>query len=202
MPAAQLATIAFVRLASAFRPATRRAYEHTFKDFLAYLVDAGLSICQVNYFSLLAYMEYLFQNHFSPANIRNNLAGIRAQFIVHNLDTSPFQHQQLQYFYKSIEINRPLQPRNHTYIDIDLLTSVISLCNVFLDSLVYKTLLLVAYFSFLRLSDLLPYRVGSFDPTGQLEEMSCLQAKVQPCYLNGLRLYNLGLISEPYPFSG
>ena len=127
-----------------------------------------LSICQVNYFSLLAYMEYLYQNTFSPANIRDNLAGITAQFIVHNLDTSPFQHQQLQYFYKSTEINRPLQPRNHTYIDIDLLTSVISLCDAFPDSLVYKTLLLVAFFSFLRLSNLLPDTVQSFDPTRQL----------------------------------
>ena len=84
------------------------------------------------------------------------------QFIEPNLDTSPFQHQQLQYLYKSIKINRPLQPKNHMYIDIDLLTSWVSLCDAFQDPLVYKTLLLV------RLSNLLPHTVGSFDPTRQL----------------------------------
>ena len=36
------------------------------------------------------------------------------------------------------------------------------------DALVYKTLLVVAYFSFLRLSNLLPHTVGSFDPSRQL----------------------------------
>ena len=123
LPVAQLVTRACVRLASAFRPATKRAYEHMFKDFVAFLVAAGLPILQVNYFCLLAFIEYLCQNNFTPANIHNYLAGIRAQFIIYNLHTSPFQHQQLQFFYKSMRINRPLKPKAHTYIDIDLLTS-------------------------------------------------------------------------------
>ena len=139
-----------------------------FKDFIVFLVAAGLPIFQVNHFYLLAFMEYLYQNKFSPANIHNYLAGIRAQLIVHNLDTSPFQHQQIQYFHKTIKINRPFQPKTHTYIDIDLLTSLVSLCDAFQDVLVYKSLLLVAYFSFPRLSNLLPHKVGSFDPTRQL----------------------------------
>ena len=164
--AAQVATSACARLASAFRPATRRAHERMFRIFLTFLVAAGLPSCQVNHSCLLAFMEYLYQNQFSPANIQNYMAGIRAQFILHNLDTTPFQHQQIQYVYKSQKINRPLQPRSHTYIDL-----VISSCtysNLFPDPLVYKSLLLVAYFSFLRLSNLLPHTVGSFDPTRQL----------------------------------
>ena len=156
LPAAQLATRACVRLASAFRPANRRAY-----DFLAFLF-------QVSHFCLLAFMEYLCQNNFSPANIHNYLAGIRALFIIYNLDTSSFQHQQLQFFYKSMKINRPLPPKAHTYIDIDLLNSLVSLWDAIQDAIVYKALLLVAYFSFLRLSNRLPHTVGSFHPTRQL----------------------------------
>ena len=149
-------------------PATRRAHERMFRIFLLFLVATGLPSCQVNHSCLLAFMEYLYQNQFSPANIQNYMSGIRAQFILYNLYTTPFQHPQLQYFYKSLKINRPLQPRSHTYIDVPLLPSLVALTQTFPDPLVYKSLLLVAYFSFLRLSNLLPHTVGSFDPTRQL----------------------------------
>ena len=43
-----------------------------------------------------------------------------------------------------------------------------ALTQTFPDPLVFKYLLLLAYFSFLRLSNLLPHTVGSFDPTRQL----------------------------------
>ena len=146
LPTAQLPTRACLRLASALRSATKKAYECVFKDFVALLVATGLPILQVNHFCLLTFMEYLCQNNFSQANIHNYLAGIRAQFIIHYLYTSPYQHQQLQFFRNSMRINRPPKPKTHTYIDIDILTSLVSLCDAFQDSLVYKTLLLVAYF--------------------------------------------------------
>ena len=138
-----------------------------FRYFIAFLVASGLPILQVNHFCSLAFMEYLCENNFSPANIHNYLAGIRAQFIVYNPDTSPLPASAATVF-SQIKINRPLQPKAHTFVDIDLLTFLISLCDAFQDALVYKTLLLVAYFSFLRLSNLLPHTVGSFDPTRQL----------------------------------
>ena len=61
-----------------------------FRDFVTFLVGAGLPIFQVNHFCLIAFMEYIYQNDFFPANIHNYLAGVRAQFIVYNLDTSTF----------------------------------------------------------------------------------------------------------------
>ena len=92
---AQLATRAQARLHSAFRPATQKAYWRMFRDFLGFLVAAGFQLGQVNHIVLLAFMEYLVLNQISPANISNNLAGIRAQSIVFNLDTASFQHHQI-----------------------------------------------------------------------------------------------------------
>ena len=43
-----------------------------------------------------------------------------------------------------------------------------ALTEAFPSALVYQTLLLVAYFSFLRLSNLLPHTVANFNPTRQL----------------------------------
>ena len=73
MPSAavQLTTSAFVHLLQSFRPATRKAYNRMFSDFMAFLVAAGLLLSQVDIHVLLAFMEYLCQNKFTPSNISN-----------------------------------------------------------------------------------------------------------------------------------
>ena len=61
MPSAavQLTTSAFSRLLQSFRPATQKAYNRMFSDFMAFLVAAGLLPSQVDVHVLLAFMEYL-----------------------------------------------------------------------------------------------------------------------------------------------
>ena len=50
---------------------------------------AGLSIYQVNHITIISYMQYLAESGFSPMNISNHLAGVRARFIINNIDTTP-----------------------------------------------------------------------------------------------------------------
>ena len=139
-PVAQLATRSQARLHSAFRPATQKAYLRMFREFLGFLVAAGFHLGQVNHIVLLASMEYLVLNQITSANIYNYLAGIRAQCIVFNLDTAFFQHQQIQYFLKSLKINRPLQPKLHKHIDIQLLTSIIQVAGTLQHPNIFKPL--------------------------------------------------------------
>ena len=176
---AQLATRAQARLHSAFRPATQKAYLRMFREFLGFLVAAGFHLGQVNHFVLLAFMEYLVLNQISPANISNYLAGIRAQCIIFNLDTAAFQHQQIQYFLKSLKINRPLQPKLHKHIDIQLLTSILQVADSLQHSHIFKPLYILAYFSFLRLSNILPHTVASFDYTRHLAKGDVIVAQDQ-----------------------
>ena len=164
---AQLANRAQARLHSAFRPATQKAYWRMFRDFLDFLVAAGFQLGQVNHIVLLAFMEYLVLNQISPANISNYLAAIRAQCIVFNLNTACFQHQQIQYFLKSLKINRPLPPKIHKHIDTtQLLTSIIRITETLHHPQVFKSLYI--FFSFLRLSNILPHTISTFDNTRHL----------------------------------
>ena len=165
---AQLAIRAQVRLYHAFRPATQKAYLRMLSKFLGFLVAAGFQLGQVNHIVLLAFMEYLVLNQVSPAGISKYLAGIRAQCIVFDLDTSYFQHHQIQYFLRSLKINRPLQPRIHTNIDIHLLTNLIHMTDTLEHPNLFKALYILAYFSFLRLSNILPHTVTCFDNTCHL----------------------------------
>ena len=70
-------SLASVSLKNGFRPATLTQYTRMWKDFLAFLVAAGLSLHQVTPLVLLAYMQYLINATLSESNISNNLAAIR-----------------------------------------------------------------------------------------------------------------------------
>ena len=78
MPSAavQLINTAFACLLQSFRPAIQKAYNRMFSDLMAFLVAALLLPSQVDVHILLAFMEYLCQNKFTPSNISNYLAGI------------------------------------------------------------------------------------------------------------------------------
>ena len=150
-----------------------------FREFLGFLVAAGFHLGQVNHIVLLAFMEYLVLNWITPANISNYLAGIRAQFIVFNLDTVAFQHQQIQYFLKSLKINRPLQPKLHKHIDIQLLTSILQVAGTLQHPHILIPLYILAYFSFLRLSNILPHTVTTFDSSRHLSKGDVILAQNQ-----------------------
>ena len=79
--AAQLTTRASSRLLGAFRPATQKAYVCMFREFLGFLVAAGLLINQVSTVILLMFIEFLLGQGFSPSNVVNRMAAIRSQFI-------------------------------------------------------------------------------------------------------------------------
>ena len=91
----QLATRALSKLPQAFRPSTSRSYNRMFRDFLGFLVAAGISLQQVTHQVLLAFMQFLLDNQCSHSNITNYLTGIRALFVVHGCNTTPFRHQSI-----------------------------------------------------------------------------------------------------------
>ena len=96
------------------------------KDFLGFLVAAGLCQHEVDHLVLIMFMQYLSENGFSVANIANYMAEIRSQHIIHDIDTSPFRHDQIQFFSTALKNNRPLNPRSTTLIDIKMLNDIIS----------------------------------------------------------------------------
>ena len=165
---AQLATRARQRLQMAFRPATARTYHRMFSDFLGFLVATGLCHHQVNHSLLLMFMQFLSENGLTAANIANYMAGIRAQFIIYNLDTNPFRHEQIQLFSKALKLDRPLQPKSTNIISTDLLQQILMNTQVFQFPIQFTALYSLAFFSFLRISNILPHSIKAFDATRQL----------------------------------
>ena len=139
-----------------------------FKDFLAFLVVAGLSWSQVTTLVFLAFMEYLHTSGMSASNVANYLTAIRSMMIIHALDTTPLRDQRVPLFIKALKINRPLQPHLPVCMDQEALLRIISVAETLPLSFVYVPLYLLAFFSFLRISNILPHSAAQFDSSRHL----------------------------------
>ena len=146
------------------------------KDFLAFQVAAGLPNYQVNTEILLSFMEFLHSNNLSPDDIANYMAALRALHILCALQTDSFKDQRIAMFLKALKIQAPLKVAMRPHIDIDTLCSLITLCDTLPHSHVFKALYLLCYFSFLRLSNILPHTTTSFHPTRQLARADFISA--------------------------
>ena len=129
---------------------------------------AGLLTPKVNTHILLAFMEYLHGNSQSKSHIANYISAIRAFHIIYALPTEPFKDERLSLFLKSIQISAHLNFQSQQLINIDMLQAIIRQSNCMQYPLVFKALYLTCFFSFLRLSNILPHSVHSFDFTRQL----------------------------------
>ena len=134
-----------------------RIYRRMFALFLSFLVAVGLSLPQVSTWDILAFMEYLLQAGMTASNITSHLTAIRSCCIIYSIDTTPFSDNRIPLFIKSIKINRSFQPSSKNIIDEKLLDSICKVCSHLTFPEVFKSLYLLAYFSFLRLSSILPY---------------------------------------------
>ena len=143
-------------------------YTRMFRDFLYFLEKAQISPFQVTTVIILAFMEHLHHKGLSHANISNHMAAIRAMFIVYGLNTAPFKDERLPLFIKSLNINAPLSLRGQKIITTHMLQQIVATSQTMDNPLLFRALYSFAFFSFLRLSNILPHSVQKFDPTRHL----------------------------------
>ena len=105
-----------------FHPSTLRQYRRLWSDFLAFQVAAGLPV-QVTVEILLSFLEYLYQNAVTTANMQNYLAALRSLNILYDLDTTPFGEQRLGLFVKAVKLQAPFTPKRVNLLDIHMLTN-------------------------------------------------------------------------------
>ena len=137
-------------------------------DFILYQVAAGLPSSQVDTQILLSFMEFLCQNGHSKPNIANYMAAVRTLFMLHGFFTESFRDQRIQLYLKALKINAPFQPTIRPTLDIQKLQSLLKYCDSVPYSMTFKPLYLTCFFSFLRLSNILPHSVATFDYTRHL----------------------------------
>ena len=110
-------------------------------------------------------MEHLLQDGISASNITKLYYWHQVHSLVYGLDTAAFRDRRIPLFLKAVKITRPLKP---VLLDVHLLENNLQICQILQHPSVSQALYTFYFFTFLRISNILPHTMASFDPSRQL----------------------------------
>ena len=162
-PVARLTSQAYLRIQAALRPRTASSYMSKFKLYLAFIGWYNLPLHVVD--TILAFLEFLVQHGSKAHTLTSYVSVLSHYFKLFDIDPSSLTHRKVYLFTKSVSINSPYCPKFRGTISIPLLHQLVSACDSIPYGKIYKSAFLLAFFAFLRLSNLAPVSPKSFDPT-------------------------------------
>ena len=92
--------------------------------------------------------------------------------IVFSIQSSIFDHPWVKYYIKAIKITRPVSVASKNVMDITTSKSLIQLVVKFRDGVALRAMFLVRYFTFFKLSNLVPHAIQEFYPSCTLQGMT------------------------------
>ena len=117
---------------------------------------------------LLSFSEFLAESDISISIIANYISAVKITLAKYGVSTIAFYDQKIRLFQKSLRMTKQLKIKIKKIIDIDILKNVVPICDSMWMGQIYKALYLVAFFSFLQISNLVSYKIASFSPLEQL----------------------------------
>ena len=98
----------------------------------------------------------------------NYLSAVKTKFLIMGLDVACFNDCRLKYYQKAVQLQSPLNVKLNKIIDISLLKSIVKCCDLTYMGQIFKAVYLTSFFSFLRLSNLVPHSISQFSPLKHL----------------------------------
>ena len=111
---------------------------------------------------ILAYLEFLHTNGKTITQIQNALSVLKSRSLFFSLPTDVFNHHKITLYVKSLQKNAPLSVKLKTIIDIPCLKAIAHACDSTYMGQIFKAIYLLYFFSFLRLSNLVPHTKSTF----------------------------------------
>ena len=121
----------------------------------------------MNVFNLLCFLECLYYNGVKHPQMANYLSAIKCKFVIFGLDVACFNDHRLKYYQRAVQLHAPLQVKLKI-IDVNLLKKIVAQCDLTYMGQIFKGLYLLSFFSFLRLSNLVPHACAGFSPLKHL----------------------------------
>ena len=151
------------RLKLAFADSTSRSYHAKFRIFLSFCAFAAIDINQISPLEILTFLEFLTFNKVSFSGLSNYLSAIKSSLALHGLDVSSFMDLRIKLYNKAIMRHRPLNPSIKPIINTDTLQSIVLQCDRMYMGHICKAAILLSFFSFLRISNLVPHSIVGYD---------------------------------------
>ena len=156
------------RVKDAFRPKTKRCYQLLFRNFIGFCVCSKIRVNCISLAVIMAFLEFLAWNKVSVHMIANHVSAIKANLVVYGLEYEFMDHPRIRYFLKSMKMSRPLSVTHRPIMSIQTLHSFIAACSFIPYGKIFAAVFLIAYFGFLRISNMAPHSYGDFDPSRHL----------------------------------
>ena len=150
------------RITTAFRPKTVKTHSSHLTTLLQFLQFINLDVLHMTHCTTLAFIEFLQYNGLSASSIEGYISSLRSQFKALNMSIAPLTHHSVHLAMRSIALNVPTTRKVKGIFDIQSLTAIIAMCDKFSLGYIYKSVFLLAFFAFLRLSNLVPPSISSF----------------------------------------
>ena len=163
-----LAGKATKRLRGAFAESTNKSYNHKLRYFIAFCVLNNVQLSHVSVFIVLAFLEFLVFNGFKHGVIKNYVCALKTSFACYGLPNAAFADGRVSYFLKAVQKAGPHSVSLRPIIDTSLLAGIAETCDMMEDGYIFKAVYLTAFFSFLRISNLVSHSIASFSPFKQL----------------------------------
>ena len=113
--------------------------------------------------SLLAFMELLYANSFSHRVILNYISSIKQAARRFNWSLSHLSHPLIHLYLRTIAINSTSLPTPRGIFDLTTLAAISRDCSILEDSTILRAAFLLAFFAFLRMSNVAPHSRYKFD---------------------------------------
>ena len=157
----------------------------------------NIHVSKVSSLAIIAYLQFLDSNHIFSNAMDNHLSAIKAKMSIFGLSTSCFQDQRINYFQKSVTLHRPFKASLKNLIDIDTLHLIVRVCDFTYMGQIFKAVYTLVFFSFLRLSNLVPHTRNTYSPSYQLARGDVIFASPGLLLLiNGQKLCRLEMLSR------
>ena len=150
------------RTKTAYRPSTKSAHTTHLRTYLLFTIFMSLPH-QPSVHSLLAFMEFLYVNSISHKVILNYVSSIKQAPRRFDWDLTPFSHRLIQSYLRSIAINPTSLPTPRGIFDLHTLASISWACTILDDPILFRAAFLLAFFAFLRMSNVAPHSKYKFD---------------------------------------
>ena len=171
----QLISSASNRIHTAFRPSTRSSHSSHFKTFLAFTVFFKLP-ASFSLHNILRFLEFLRGNSISPKVIRNYLSCLRSMAKLYRIPSESLYHHSVNLYMCSITINSTFRPIPRGSFDIPTLLQISQACDSLSDPLLLRAAFLLAFFGFLRMSNIAPHSIAAFDYSRHLNRQDVIFA--------------------------
>ena len=144
----------YIRLDKALRLRTASAYVTKFKLYLVFTSWHQLPLYEVDV--ILAFLEFLTQNGGRAQTLASYVSVLKLYFKLFDIDNHGLSHRKIQLFIRSVPVNSVYIPKFKANITISLLLNILEKCKELKYGQVYRAAFLLAYFAFLRLSNVVP----------------------------------------------